>query len=153
MYNLLRSARRLALDAVAPARCASCGDSGGVLCEACAASIEASPMPLVAGARAAFVYEAEVRQVMHHGKFRDCRAALRALAWVAAPRLCPPEDAVAVVPVPLGRRRLAERGYNQAAVVAGALARFHRLPVADLLSRTRDTPPQSTLARPERLAA
>ena len=153
MYRLSRGLRTAILDALAPARCASCRDSGQALCEACAVAIEASPTPLVAGVRAAFVYDTEVRQVLHHGKFRDCRAALRALAWLAAPRLSPPAAAAAVVPVPLSERRLAERGYNQAAVVAGALAGVHRLPVADLLARTRDTPPQSTLARSERLAS
>ena len=58
-----------------------------------------------------------------------------------------------VVPVPLARRRLTERGYNQAAIVAAALADFHRLPVAHLLARIRDTPPQSTLDRAARQAS
>jgi predicted amidophosphoribosyltransferase len=107
---------------------------------------------LLPGARAAFAYEDEVRQVLHHGKFRDGRAALRALAWLGAARLSPPQNAV-VVAVPLAGRRLAERGYNQAGVVAAAFAGFHRLPVADLLARTRETPPQSTLDRPARQAS
>ena len=112
--------------------------AGQPLCEACVAGLEATPPPLIGGVRAAFAYEEEVRQVLHHGKFRDCRSALRALAWLGAPRLAPPRGAV-VVPVPLAPRRLAERGYNQAAVVATAFADFHRLAVAPLLARTRDT--------------
>ncbi len=146
MYELLRRAQRAALDGLAPARCAGCGDVGAALCATCVNALEAIPQPLIAGARAAFAYEAEVRRILHHGKFRDCRAALRALAWVAAARLAPPPGST-VVPVPLGRRRLRERGYNQAGVVAHALADFHRLPVAELLTRTRETPAQSTLDR------
>jgi ComF family protein len=146
MFRLARAAGAAVLDAVAPSRCAACGEPGQPLCEACAASIEATPAPLIAGARAAFTYEGEVRQVLHRGKFRDCRSALRTLAWMGAERMVPPVDAV-VVPVPLARRRQAERGYNQAQVVAGAFAGFHRLAVAPLLARTRDTPPQSTLDR------
>jgi predicted amidophosphoribosyltransferase len=124
------------LDVIAPRRCAGCGEPGSALCEACVDAIEATPQPALTGARAAFAYGSEVRRVLHHGKFRDCRAALRSLAWMGAARLA--------------RARAAERGYNQADVVAGALAGFHRLPRAQLLTRVRDTPPQSTLDRSAR---
>ena len=150
--RLAATLRRAVLDALAPSRCAACGESGAALCEACAAAVEATPQPLLAGVRAAFAYDTEVRQILHHGKFRDCRAALRALAWMGAARLRPPAGAV-VVAVPLAQRRLSERGYNQAEIVAAAFARFHRLPVARLLARTRDTPAQSTLDRRARQAS
>lgn len=140
-----------ALDCVAPSRCAGCGESGRVLCETCADAIDESPVPLIAGARAAFVYETEVRHVLHRGKFRDCRAGLRALAWMGAARLQPPPAAV-MTPIPLSRRRAAERGYNQAEVIARALSDFHRVRLAALLTRTRDTPAQSSLDRPGRQA-
>ncbi|MBJ7593435.1 MAG: ComF family protein [Candidatus Dormibacteraeota bacterium] len=149
MYEWLSRGCTAVLDCLAPARCAGCGDAGHVLCEACTAFLEAFPTPLIAGARAAFVYDDEVRLILHHGKFRDCRTALRALSWLGASRLTPPVGAL-VVPVPLSGRRLAERGYNQARVVAAAFADFHRLPIADLLERARETPPQSTLDRAAR---
>ncbi len=152
MYRWAARARSVLLDALAPSRCAACGESGEVVCEACAAALEATPPPLLGGVRAAFAYEGEVREILHHGKFRDCRSALRALAWLGAARLRPPANAL-VVPVPLAGRRLAERGYNQAEVVAAAFADFHRLRLARLLARNRDTPPQSTLDRPSRQAS
>jgi ComF family protein len=137
------------LDSLAPSRCAGCGGSGAALCEPCVVAIEATPQPVLIGARAAFAYRDEVRGVLHHGKFRDCRRALRALAWMGASRLAPPSAAV-VVAVPLAPRRAAERGYNQAEVVASAFAGFHRLPQARLLERVRETPPQSALDRQAR---
>jgi ComF family protein len=139
------------LDGIAPARCAGCGRSARALCEGCADAIEAMPSPIVNGAAAAFEYGAEVRRIIHHGKFRDCRAALRAFAWLGAERLEPPRDAV-VTAVPLARRRATQRGYNQARVVAQAFADFHRLPLVDMLVRTRHTPAQSTLDRSAREA-
>lgn len=139
------------LDAVAPPRCAGCARQGRVLCEECVARIEATPRPLLSGAVAAFEYRDEVRGILHRGKFRDCRAALRALGWMGAARLEPPPGAV-VTALPLARRRAVERGYNQAEVVARAFAGFHRLPQAALLARTRETPPQSTLGRAARQA-
>ncbi|WP_083200226.1 ComF family protein [Thauera phenolivorans] len=57
-----------------------------------------------------------------------------------------------IVPMPLHRRRLQERGFNQAVEVARPLARACGVPLElDRLRRVRDTPAQATLARAERL--
>jgi ComF family protein len=51
-----------------------------------------------------------------------------------------------IVPVPLSRQRLRERGFNQALELAKPLARALHLPLdATSLTRARDTPPQSLL--------
>ncbi len=58
-----------------------------------------------------------------------------------------------LAPVPLGRRRLAERGFNQALEIGRTLARGLGLPLrARLLERCRDTAPQTLLAPGERRA-
>ncbi|MDO5692118.1 MAG: phosphoribosyltransferase family protein [Pseudomonadota bacterium] len=54
-----------------------------------------------------------------------------------------------VLPMPMSPQRLGERGYNPALLLARALARQRTL--ADLLLRTRDTPPQRGLPRARRL--
>jgi len=52
-----------------------------------------------------------------------------------------------VVPVPLHPKRLAERGYNQAALLGRSAARELGVPLAArALARSRDTPRQATLA-------
>lgn len=56
------------------------------------------------------------------------------------------------VPVPLHWRRRLRRGYNQAERIARPLAARLGLPVALLVSRSRATPPQTTLGKEERLA-
>lgn len=56
----------------------------------------------------------------------------------------------AVAPVPLSRRRLLERGYNQANLVARGVSRVAGLPLRQLLVRTRHTQRQSELGREER---
>ena len=61
-------------------------------------------------------------------------------------------DVDVVVPVPLSRVRLLERGYNQAAALADGVADDLRAPVADLLVRARATQRQATLARRARVA-
>jgi predicted amidophosphoribosyltransferase len=56
-----------------------------------------------------------------------------------------------LVPVPVHPGRMRKTGLNQAAGIAGSLARATALPLADLLERDRDSTPQVGLARRERL--
>jgi ComF family protein len=51
----------------------------------------------------------------------------------------------ALLPVPLARGRLRQRGFNQAAMLAGWLGERLQLPVLDILQRSRDTPAQQGL--------
>ena len=71
---------------------------------------------------------------------------MRSVAWV--------EDTLDaadwVLPIPLSRQRLSERGYNQSWLLARQLCPAKA--DAQLLLRTRDTPSQRTLPRHERLA-
>lgn len=53
--------------------------------------------------------------------------------------------------VPIHRRKLRLRGYNQAELLAKAFSSNLGLPCADLLSKKRETKPQSRLSREERL--
>jgi ComF family protein len=53
---------------------------------------------------------------------------------------------VSLIPVPLGRRRLRQRGYNQSECIAHALGHCVGTRVrADLLARVRETPTQTAL--------
>jgi len=61
--------------------------------------------------------------------------------------------ASALIPIPLARKRLRERGYNQSEILARALARQWQIPVLlDVLVRTRETPTQTALTPDTRLA-
>lgn len=68
----------------------------------------------------------------------------------SAPWVEPALDAAdVVVPMPLSAQRLAQRGFNQTLLLARALCASKVRD--DLLLRIRDTPPQSSLPRKERL--
>lgn len=83
----------------------------------------------------------------HPGWATSFAALLRAAPWVE-----PALDAADVLlPMPLSKERLRERGYNQAHVLACALDAPKV--VHGVLLRVRDTPPQRTLPRGERLLA
>jgi ComF family protein len=74
-----------------------------------------------------------------------------ALAAAVAALGPPPADAITWVP--LAPRRRAERGFDQARVLAGALARELRLPAVAFVRRTKATAPQSRRTREERVRA
>jgi ComF family protein len=81
------------------------------------------------------------------GLARTFALMLRSTPWVE-PAL---DAADTVLPMPLSKERLRSRGFNQAHVLAQALSK----PKADaaLLLRIKDTPPQSSLSRAERLSS
>lgn len=81
----------------------------------------------------------------HTGWARSFAALLRSAPWVE-PAL---DAADLLVPMPLSRQRLRQRGFNQALLLAHALEPTKV--AADVLLRVRDTPPQSSLPRNERL--
>lgn len=56
-----------------------------------------------------------------------------------------------LVPVPLHYRRQFWRGFNQAELLSQALSQQLNLPTANLLKRTRSTPPQTQFKRTARL--
>lgn len=150
--SAIASLARLLLDAVAPLRCAACDSVAATpICGACVEHLAESRVPPPARigcltASAAFTFDGAVREVLHRGKFQGNRAALRAIARIAGARL--PLDAAArpdaVLAVPLSRRRRAQRGYNQADVVATEFAEAAAARRLEGLVRWRDTPPQAT---------
>ncbi|MGE0878622.1 MAG: ComF family protein [Acidimicrobiia bacterium] len=109
-------------------------------------------MPAPAGPVAAVIaYEGAGRELMARLKYRNGRSALPALAAGMA-RVVDPwsSDVVTWAPTTAGRRR--RRGYDQAELLARALARQLRLPVAATLLRV-DGAPQTGRSRNERVAA
>lgn len=158
-----------------PARCAICGAwPARPLCEACVAQLapprarcrrcalpvpegvtqcgactrEAPPLDACV---AAVDYDWPWSGVVTQFKFGartgwalEMAALMRAAPW-AEPLL---DAADLLLPIPLSRTRLQERGYNQALLLARTLDR-HRTD-ATLLLRIRDTPAQRALPRAER---
>jgi len=97
-----------------------------------------------------------VRAVILEAKFKKNAKAISLLAHILSDYLTGlAEESEAfekqrfvVVPIPLGKARKRERGYNQVEEVA----RKTGVAVSPLVSRIRDTTPQMTLSRKARLA-
>lgn len=160
-----------------PWRCLLCGDVGANgmdLCADCAAELPcnthccqrcALPLPISAHlcgrcqrkappwdtAWAPFRYAWPLDRLETRFKFSRDLAAGRVLAtaWQREPH--PADLPQLIVPVPLHRRRLRERGYNQALELAQPLARALHIPCRhDLLQRVRHTDAQTGLDAVER---
>lgn len=151
---------------LAPPLCWGCGGParrGEPLCFDCRRTLRhLAPEPVdLAGIAtwAPVAYEGAARELVRGLKFRGAMALadpMAALIVANAPEECMPRDAPgppALVPVPLHPARRRRRGFNQAAVLADALARRTGLAVADSL--TRSGPPGAQVGRPrsQRLAA
>lgn len=96
-------------------------------------------------ARSAVWLDGSARLAVHRLKYDGWSRAAEAMAE-AMRELEPLHGRVSLVPVPLGGRRLRERGYNQSERIATALALRLGLPVrSDLLRRIRETRTQTAL--------
>lgn len=138
---------------IAPPVCGRCGypfelgDASGGADGVCGACLR-DPPPWER-ARAVFRYDAASRPLILGFKHGDRTQGAPAFgAWLARAAGPLAEEADLVVPVPLHRRRLFRRRYNQAALLAAALARGKGIDcIPDLLVRTRATPSQGRLSR------
>ncbi len=158
--SIISDLYRSALGVLFPARCVGCGAGGAYLCPRCIAAVgrppphpppESGPLTDVL---TPFAYEGVVRDAVQHLKYRGLRALAPEMAGPMARELAlavPPP--FVLVPVPLHPRRLRERGFNQAGLLAREVARVLDAPIATgVLRREVDTSSQvSAATRPERL--
>lgn len=98
------------------------------------------------------IYEGPVRQALHRLKYRRDLGLGEALVPQLAQFLGSLHWSVdMLVPVPLGRKRLAERGYNQVSLIARPLSVAMRIAYApEALRRSQETRSQVGLSRRER---
>ncbi|MFZ5917094.1 MAG: ComF family protein [Chloroflexota bacterium] len=153
-----------------PPRCASCGQSPSLLCDRCQRQIvpllppvcplcgypsanglfchrcQTTP-PAIDGIRSVAFFEGPLREALHALKYNGLRAVAQPLGQLMARHWqADPLPADVILPVPLHRSRQRQRGYNQAAVLAGALAQEIGLPLRqDWLVRRRSTVSQTEL--------
>ncbi len=105
-------------------------------------------------ARAPFLYEGAIRDLIHSFKYNQqthLRSPLALLTLEGVSGFLSDHEPHLIVPVPLHRSRLRQRGFNQAVLLGRVLSRRISLPmVPDVLVRTRPTEPQIELSAAER---
>lgn len=93
-----------------------------------------------------------VKAAIHANKFHNSPLASKLLselvkAWLKTL----PWKPVIFVPIPLSKNRKLQRGYNQVTQIVDQLKNDDTILVRNLLTRNRDTPPQTSLKRKQRL--
>lgn len=154
-----------ALDLAFPATCAGCGREGEPLCAACRPTLDSRlglpggvpiglpadlPEPLLQVEWCA-PFAGPVRAALHQLKYAGERRLARPLGEAIARRWARVgEGATVVVHVPVHADRERQRGYDQAALIAGVAATNLGLPSVRVLERSRATHAQFELGRDER---
>jgi ComF family protein len=164
----LSKIKGVALDFLFPQKCLGCGEEGGLLCRRCQLSLPriippvcpkcGRPQPSgitcpgcvawqnnIDGIRAPFKFEGLMRQAVHQLKYKNLRSLATPLAKLLEIYLIHyplPRDVL--IPVPLHRKRLRERGYNQSLLLAQELGKLLNIPVVeDCLMRVKYVLPQA----------
>jgi ComF family protein len=144
---------------LAPPLCWSCGapaQRGRALCSACRRGLVFLPRQSVvlSGVRvwAPLAYEGPARELVRALKFRGALLLAREMSALVVASAPPELLRGDLVPVPLHPVRQRRRGFNQAAVLAGAIARATGLAVTGCLRRRGPGPPQVGRSRGARLA-
>jgi ComF family protein len=138
--------------ALPPARCSCCSlpfVSTAVTEHLCSRCIKSPP-----SFRSVYTvgcFQGTLRKAIHHLKFNHRVNLDRPLANQLYKALSQQEYDL-IVPVPIHRRRLQERCYNQAVLLARELSRVSGIPcVATMLAKIEDTVPQQELSARERV--
>ncbi len=142
------------LDLVFPPRCQVCRGIGKeALCRECESRIQyLQPSAFI---HSVGVYEDVLKSAILRFKFKKRTQLAEPLGMLMVRYLSRHLDTSRldfIVPVPLHKKRLNVRGFNQSELLAHVLTGYYKVPtVSGLLFRTKDTLPQFNLPRAERL--
>ncbi len=101
---------------------------------------------------ASAAYNGAVRELIHCLKFYNKGRAARILARrIAGSINIKGKDFDVILPVPTSRKRREEQGYSHTKMLAGELSRLWGMKMSEGLKKIKDTPPQNSLDRKERL--
>jgi competence protein ComFC len=164
------------IDSVFPPSCVICNSVGTYLCENCEPSLKVVSkaccvicgVPLNSSLshacsacfehkpeydyhKSLFTYSQHVQKLIHDFKYNEKFWVLSFIEERFADLANSFSDVDVVVPVPLHRNRLQQRGFNQSGLFAKTWARYLKKPLKKNLKRIVDTPSQTGFRRDERL--
>ena len=146
---MLKKVIHMCLNFLLPQKCFGCGKENETLCRECLAKIDMPSLPKEGDIFSAADYGDETaKKAIWMLKYRGAKNLAEPLAELLNTRCLTKLEIKnisdwLVVPVPLSKERLRERGYNQAELIAKHLSLLQRLNLcADALVKIKDTPAQ-----------
>ncbi|OIO32288.1 MAG: hypothetical protein COZ49_03070 [Candidatus Yonathbacteria bacterium CG_4_10_14_3_um_filter_47_65] len=158
-YATLKTLFDTVLDHLFPTKCVSCAVEGKALCDNCIQKIQRAEPPRDSFIFSIFDYRNQtMKQAIWALKFRGNRSLARIFAQAIHDRLLEETSDKMVfenfrhpliVPIPLSKKRMKERGFNQSEAIARDLSFINTGGEwelgANVLLKIRDTAPQSSL--------
>jgi ComF family protein len=147
----LNNTKDLLIDIFFPNRCPCCGKIivwKNDICEYCAEKLSLYRFSETSEITAAYCYDGIVLDGIYSLKFAGTENFAKHCAKIITENLTGDFDCI--VPVPIGKKRLKKRGYNQAEIIAKYFSRSLQIPIAKkVLYRTIEKV-QHTLTEKER---
>lgn len=170
--RFLRFLYQSILNIIFPSTCYNCGINDDYLCEPCAVMLKPKTHQqcIVCGKLSMdgfthpkcqtrytperlvtiFGYDSfPVSRLITDGKYRFIPRIFARLGNIMSAHLSLPHTAV-VVPIPLHKRRMKWRGFNQAELIAKEIAGLHKLTLRALIKRVKFSSPQNGLDKEKR---
>lgn len=171
------------LDLIFPKKCVGCGRVGNYVCQECELGMweeeqicpiccrlsryglrhtYCKPAWAMEGLVCFWAYEGIARKLITKAKYNYYFDFLKYSSLLTTQYLLRPEFAVFVdflkdnpimIPVPLYKKRLVERGFNQAEIITNIISKQWKVGTGNLLLRVKDTGRQVGRTREERLKA
>lgn len=166
--TLFSSFKQKIFDFLFPPHCISCGKGGAFFCRKCRSELIYLQPPLcircsipirtgsichkcqsqiwdIDGIYSVFKYGGTIRQAILQFKYENLKVLADPLSDFMAEYVKQQQLSFdIIVPVPIHKRRLKERGYNQSLLLARKLSSLTRIPIAEgALTRIRYTSPQA----------
>ena len=143
---------KLVLDSLFPLFCIGCKSHNEIFCENCLSRLSTNPDWInIDGLNiwSAFSYSKAVhREIIQQWKYPGDKRLLATLAHKFKPPSFSPDHII--VPIPLHRKRIVERGFNQAYQLAEVISEQLNLDLADIIKRNKYTKQQAKLEKTQR---
>ena len=147
-----------------PAKCTFCHKltrDGERICQTCRAELPRTPhgaqvqkFPFISACVSPLYYEKDVRESLLRYKFHHLTAYAEIYAVFMAETIDENHVSCDIITwVPLSRKRLRKRGYDQARLLAEQLSRIYRVECCCLLRKKRNNPAQSGTGSAEKRRA
>lgn len=152
----LSEIKKILLDIFFPSFCAGCKKEGSFLCEECEKKVEIKETPchLPLKTKIEKIYCATeyrqdiIKDLIYDYKYKFIKEIKHKLAWIIIKHLEKTgfektEDYI-IIPVPLHKKRLRWRGFNQSELLAKEIGKYFEIPVkTNVLVRSKYTMPQT----------